>query len=96
LFQLKFLGLEEQCTHRMKKIERRTAAVETSRGWRISKEKASHKIDIVVALAMAAHVAVAVGSYQPTPAYAVAAGSNWTERGMDFGDNRRDLGYFDF
>jgi phage terminase large subunit-like protein len=74
----------------------RAVAVETSRGWRISKEKASHKIDIVVALAMAAHVAVAVGSYQPTPAYAVAAGISWTERGMDFGDNRRDLGYFDF
>lgn len=32
----------------------RTVAVETSRGWRIGKEKASFKIDIVVALAMAA------------------------------------------
>jgi phage terminase large subunit-like protein len=29
-------------------------AVETSRGWRIAKEKASHKIDVLVALAMAA------------------------------------------
>jgi hypothetical protein len=36
----------------------RSVAVETPRGWRISKEKASHKIDVVVALAMAAHAAV--------------------------------------
>jgi hypothetical protein len=39
----------------------RAVAVETSRGWRISKEKASHKIDTVVALAMACHAAVSVG-----------------------------------
>jgi hypothetical protein len=57
----------------------RAVAVETSLGWRISKEKQSHKIDVVVALAMAAHAAVAVGSYQPTPIYAVAApGPGWT------------------
>jgi phage terminase large subunit-like protein len=36
----------------------RAIAVETSRGWRIAKEKAAHKIDIVVALAMAAHAAM--------------------------------------
>ena len=29
-------------------------AVESGRGWRIAKEKASHKIDVVVALAQAA------------------------------------------
>ena len=32
----------------------RAVALETSRGWRIAKEKQSHKIDVVVALAMAA------------------------------------------
>jgi phage terminase large subunit-like protein len=32
----------------------RCVAIETSRGWRITKEKASHKIDVVVALAQAA------------------------------------------
>jgi phage terminase large subunit-like protein len=37
----------------------RAIALETSRGWKISKEKAAHKIDIVVALGMAAHAAVA-------------------------------------
>ena len=33
-------------------------AVETPRGWRIAKEKAKHKIDVVVALGMACHGAV--------------------------------------
>jgi Terminase large subunit, ATPase domain len=37
----------------------RAVAVETPRGWRISKATQSHKIDIVVSLAMAAHAAVA-------------------------------------
>jgi phage terminase large subunit-like protein len=37
----------------------RYVAIETSRGWRIAKEKASHKIDVVVALAMAALGAIA-------------------------------------
>jgi phage terminase large subunit-like protein len=36
----------------------RAIAVETARGWRITKEKSAHKIDVVVALAMAAHAAV--------------------------------------
>jgi hypothetical protein len=36
----------------------RAVALETSRGWRIAKEKAAHKIDVVVALAMAAHAAM--------------------------------------
>jgi phage terminase large subunit-like protein len=45
----------------------RCVAIETSRGWRIAKEKVSHKIDVVVALAQAALGAVqqgqAVGEY---------------------------------
>jgi hypothetical protein len=36
----------------------RAVAIETSRGWRIAKEKQSHKIDVVVALAQAALGAV--------------------------------------
>lgn len=36
----------------------RCVAIETSRGWRIAKEKASHRIDVIVALAMAALGAV--------------------------------------
>jgi phage terminase large subunit-like protein len=36
----------------------RAVAIETARGWRIAKEKQSHKIDVVVALAMAAHACV--------------------------------------
>jgi phage terminase large subunit-like protein len=36
----------------------RSVAVEGTRGWRLAKEKSSHKIDVVVALAMAAHACV--------------------------------------
>ena len=39
----------------------RCVAIETSRGWRVAKEKASHKIDSIVALAMAALAAVQQG-----------------------------------
>lgn len=39
----------------------RCVALETSRGWRIAKEKASHKINVVVALAQAALGAVQQG-----------------------------------
>ena len=39
----------------------RAVAIESSRGWRITKEKQSHKIDVVVALAMAAYAAVKTG-----------------------------------
>jgi len=49
----------------------RCVAVETTRGWRIAKEKASHKIDVVVALAMAAlgavHQGQAKGEYAFLP-----------------------------
>jgi phage terminase large subunit-like protein len=43
----------------------RSIAVETTRGWRIAKEKVSHKIDVVVALAMAALGAVGDQSLEP-------------------------------
>jgi hypothetical protein len=39
----------------------RSVALQTTRGWRIAKEKASHKIDVVVALAQAALGAVQQG-----------------------------------
>jgi phage terminase large subunit-like protein len=45
----------------------RAVAVETPRGWKISKEKQSHKIDVVVALAMAAHAAVLGSRVPPEP-----------------------------
>jgi phage terminase large subunit-like protein len=35
-----------------------TVAIETPRGWRITKEKQSYKIDVIVALAMATYAAV--------------------------------------
>jgi hypothetical protein len=45
----------------MRLAVQRAVAIETSRGWRIAKEKASHKIDVVIALAMAALGAVREG-----------------------------------
>jgi len=42
----------------MRLAVQRAVALETSRGWKITKEKSSHKIDVVVALAMAALAAV--------------------------------------
>jgi len=47
----------------------RCVALETSRGWRIAKEKHSHKIDVIVALAMAALGAVQGGSVRPEYAF---------------------------
>jgi hypothetical protein len=43
----------------------RAVAVETPRGWRISKEKTSHKIDVIVALAMSAYGAIQQSHVQP-------------------------------
>src|SRR5664280_102835 len=43
----------------------RAVAKETSRGWRIGKEKQTHKIDVVVALGMSALVAAQQGSQPP-------------------------------
>ena len=43
----------------------RAVAKETPRGWKITKEKQSHKIDIVIAMAMAALAAVERGQRQP-------------------------------
>jgi phage terminase large subunit-like protein len=42
----------------------RAVSKETSRGWQIVKEKQSHKIDVVVALAMACHAAI-TGQSEP-------------------------------
>jgi phage terminase large subunit-like protein len=45
----------------------RAVALETSRGWRIAKEKQSHKIDVVVALAMSALGTVQQGTAAREP-----------------------------
>ena len=36
----------------------RAVAIEIPRGWKITKEKASHRVDLVIALAMACHACV--------------------------------------
>jgi len=51
----------------------RAVAVETPRGWRISKATASHKIDVVIALAMSCHAAVSIGG-APARSWAAVSG----------------------
>jgi hypothetical protein len=63
------------------------------KGAKITHESNSHD-DHANAVALA--VNAVLQSQQVVPAYAVAAGSSWTERGLDFGDNRRGLGCVDF
>ena len=58
-------------------------AKETTRGWRVGKEKQSHKIDVVVALGMAALVAAQRGSYVPAlPVFGTYASVPETPRPM--------------
>jgi phage terminase large subunit-like protein len=77
----------------------RAVALETTRGWRIAKEKQSHKIDVVVALAQAALGAVQQGQistkfeYTPGPRVdrsavwdGVSSGNRLYARGKDIAD----------
>jgi phage terminase large subunit-like protein len=63
----------------------RAVAIESSRGWRITKEKQSHKIDVVVALAMAAHAAVKMGARARSGIMAVAVDTSGHGDGGDGG-----------
>jgi phage terminase large subunit-like protein len=66
LFELvKFGNLVLYADAAMRLAVQRCVAIESSRGWRISKEKVSHKIDVVVALAQAALGAVSEASQSP-------------------------------
>jgi phage terminase large subunit-like protein len=63
----------------------RAITLETTRGWRIAKEKTSHKIDVVVALAMAAHGAVHEGAASPVlnitdEMLAIVSDPHWLDR----------------
>jgi hypothetical protein len=68
LFELiKGRGIETYSDDQIRLAVSRAIAVETPRGWRIAKEKASHKIDVVVALAMASLAAVQDGDRLKVP-----------------------------
>jgi hypothetical protein len=69
----------------------RAIAVETGRGWRVTKEKQSHKIDIVVAMAMAAHAAV-YGSREPEISLSIPIVAGGAPRSVAGGSS---LGYAD-
>lgn len=62
---IKARGLQIYADDAIRLAIQRAIAVETSRGWRIAKEKASHKIDVVVALGMAALGAIQGGISRP-------------------------------
>ena len=67
LYELvKFSNLVLYRDEAMRMAVQRSVAIESPRGWRIAKEKASHKIDVVVALAQAALGAVSEAS-EPAP-----------------------------
>ena len=59
----------------------RAVALETSRGWRIAKEKVSHKIDVVVALAFSALSAVRAEHGETYERQAGAAMVGWMGAG---------------
>jgi phage terminase large subunit-like protein len=56
----------------------RTVALESARGWRIAKDKQTHKVDVVVALAMAALAAI-----QKQSRYRYASDLNWVRGDAD-------------
>jgi phage terminase large subunit-like protein len=67
LYELvKFSNLVLYRDEAMRMAVQRSIAIESPRGWRIAKEKASHKIDVIVALAQAALGAVSEAS-EPAP-----------------------------
>jgi hypothetical protein len=57
-----------------------SVALESTRGWRIAKEKASHKIDVVVALAMSALAAVQQGQQPPQLECLMVPVRRWSAR----------------
>jgi phage terminase large subunit-like protein len=52
----------------------RAVAIETPRGWRIGKDKQTHKVDLIIALGMASHAAVAGAAENAPLDYARAYG----------------------
>lgn len=50
----------------LRKAASQAVAIETTRGFRIAKEKTSHKIDVIIALAMSALAAVGEGYFGPS------------------------------
>ena len=66
----------------------RAVAKETTRGWKISKEKSSHKIDVVVALAMAAIAAMEQGGHQAVLVAPIVYGGGEVSGFKTLADNR--------
>jgi len=67
----------------------RAIAIEGSRGWKISKEKQTHKIDVVVALGMAALAAAQQGARAPARWWV----GNYEGSGRYLGDDDDDAAW---
>jgi Phage Terminase len=65
----------------------RAVAIEGSRGWKIAKEKQSHKVDVVIALGMAALAAAQKGSRPPPRMF---VGNLWHGEGRYLGSDDDD------
>jgi hypothetical protein len=66
----------------------RAVALETPRGWKITKEKTSHKIDVVVALAMASLGCVSEGQYMPSFASPIVFVRGQQVSGFEYSDSQ--------
>jgi phage terminase large subunit-like protein len=89
---LKGRTLELYPDDEMRRAAMQAVAIESNRGWRIAKDKSRHRIDVIVALAMAVHAALATvphsyasGSTDPDPYYEVPQAGAW----RDIGNERR-------
>jgi len=71
----------------------RAVAIETARGWKIAKAKASHKVDVVVALAMAALGAVQEGNAEGAGLVAAVNLSHERERVRVDGSEAENFDY---
>ena len=61
-------GTEEPAGHDdLRRAIASSVALETARGWRIAKNKTSHKIDVVVALALASLATIEARRYEDYP-----------------------------
>ncbi|MBA7677375.1 hypothetical protein ES703_85632 [subsurface metagenome] len=75
----------------MRDHAQKATAKETARGWRIVKKKASHKIDLIIALAMAALGATQIKESRPGRVY-IGTGEPMLEVDQDYYNARREPG----
>jgi phage terminase large subunit-like protein len=73
----------------MRQAAAHAIAIETPGGWRIAKERTSHRIDVIVALAQAAYAAVKM---RPLEAPPIVAAVIMNRHGQDISSVAPDMG----